>query len=197
MSDPERSSQEASGSDGPVTQLLHAAADGEVEAAEKLFPVVYEQLVFLARAQMQHESSGHTLQATALVHEAYLRLVGNEKVSWASRAQFFNASANAMRKILIDHARRRDRLKRGGDRQREPLDGQDVAAVESSDDILSLDVALERLEVVDERAAQIVKLRFFAGLSVEDTAAALNLSGRTVKREWAFARAWMYQSLQS
>ncbi len=197
MSDSDTTAAGGSDASGPVTQLLDAAASGKAEAAAQLFPIVYDQLVLLARAQMQHEAVGHTLQATALVHEAYLRLIGSEQVSWASRAQFFHAAANAMRKILIDYARKRGRLKRGGDRQRVPFEVLEQKAESTPDELLSLDASLDQLEKIDERAASIVKLRFFAGLGVEDTAAALNISERTVKREWAFARAWMFQFLQA
>lgn len=183
--------------DGAVSQLMHAAARGDGDAAERLFPLVYDQLLALARSHMRHENPNHTLQATALVHEAYLRLVGSGSLSWTTRAEFFRASANAMRRILIDYARRRGRIKRGGERKREPLDAIDLAVSSDPDEIMALDVAVTRLAETDQRAADVVQLRFYAGLSVEDTAAALGLSERTVKREWAFARAWLYQALQA
>lgn len=192
---PDGSSENAE-PNSPVTRLLQAAAQGDDRASDDLFPLIYDQLVSLARSQMRKENVNHTLQATALVHEAYLRLVGSEPMSWSSRAQFFQASANAMRKILIDHARRRDRVKRGGDRKREPLDAIDLAISSDPDEIIALDAAVTRLSENDPRAAQIVQLRFYAGLSVEDTAAAMGISDRTVKREWAFARAWLHQALQ-
>ena len=183
--------------DGAVTQLMHAAARGDGAAANQLFPLVYDQLLALARSHMRHENSNHTLQATALVHEAYLRLVGSASLTWTTRAEFFRASANAMRRILVDYARRRGRIKRGGERKREPLDAIDLAVSSDPDEIMALDVAVTRLAETDPRAADVVQLRFYAGLSVEDTAAALGLSERTVKREWAFARAWLYQALQA
>ncbi len=182
--------------DGSVTRLLHAAARGDQSAADRVFPHIYEQLLALARSHMRHENANHTLQATALVHEAYLRLVGSDPLSVSSRAGFFRASANAMRKILIDHARRRGRGKRGGDRRREPLDAVDLAVSSDPDEVLAVDAAVTRLAESDRRAADIVQLRFFAGLSVEDTAEVLGLSSRTVKREWAFARAWLFKELQ-
>ncbi|MCG8405895.1 MAG: ECF-type sigma factor [Phycisphaerales bacterium] len=182
---------------GSVTGLLHAAARGDNGAADRLFPQIYEQLLALARSHMHQENPGHTLQATALVHEAYLRLVGSDPLSWSSRTAFFQASAKAMRRILIDHARRRGRSKRGGDLKREPLDAVDLAVSSDPDEVEALDAAVSRLAERDPRAADVLQLRFYAGLSVEDTAAALGCSERTVKREWAFARAWLYQELQA
>lgn len=182
---------------GAVTRALHAAAGGGQAAANELLPLVYDQLLAIARHRMQHENPNHTLQATALVNEAYIRLVGSEPMSWSSRAHFFHAAAKAMRRILIDHARRRGRDKRGGGMKRKPLDAIDMALTDDEDQIVALDAALDRLAREDPRAASIVELRFYAGLSVEDTAAALKLSERTVKREWAFARAWLYRALES
>lgn len=181
---------------GGVTRLLEDAARGDHHAADRLFPMIYEQLKALARSHLRHEAIGHTLQTTAIVHEAYIRLIGSTSLQWASRAEFFRASANAMRKILIDHARRRGRVKRGGDRRREPLDAVDLAISSDPDDVEALDAAVTKLAARDVRAGEIVELRFYAGLSVEDTASAMGLSERTVKREWAFARAWLYQELQ-
>lgn len=182
---------------GPVTRALHAAAEGNPDAANELLPLVYDQLLAIARHRMQRESPDHTLQPTALVNEAYLRLVGSTPLSWSSRAHFFRAAAQAMRRILIDHARRRGRDKRGGQMHRKPLDAIDMALSGDHDQIIALDAALERLAKEDPRAAGIVELRFYAGLSVEDTGAALGLSERTVKREWAFARAWLYRALEA
>ncbi len=184
-------------SPGAVTRALHAAAEGGPAAANELLPLVYDQLLAIARHRMQHENPNHTLQATALVNEAYIRLVGSEPMSWSSRAHFFHAAAKAMRRILIDHARRRGRDKRGGGMKRKPLDAIDMALADDEGQIVALDGALDRLAHEDPRAASIVELRFYAGLSVEDTAAALGLSERTVKREWAFARAWLYRALES
>lgn len=180
---------------GPVTILMRAAAKGDGSAASELLPLVYDRLKAIARERMRQENAGHTLQATALVHEAYLRLVGDEAMSWSSRAGFYYAAAQAMRRILIDHARRRGRVKRGGGMTRKPLDAVDLAISDDADDVLALDAALSRLAERDARAAKIVELRFYAGLSVEDTAAALELSDRTVKREWSFARAWLFKEL--
>lgn len=182
---------------GPVTRLLQAMADGQESAAGELLPMVYDQLLAIARRRMASERREHTLQATALVHEAYLRLLGDDAadLAWASRAQFFRAAAEAMRRILIEHARGRRRVKRGGNRRRQPLDVIDLAADENSDDILALDAAICRLAEQDEQAARIVRLRFYAGLSVEEAAEALAISPRTVKRDWAFARAWLFDQL--
>jgi len=180
-----------------ATRLMKAAADGQAGAAEQLLPLVYQQLRSMAAARMRGEKKGHTLQATALVHEAYLRLVGDDSGGWANRGQFFRAAAEAMRRILIEHARRRGRLKRGGDQRRQPLDVLDLASDADTDNILELDAATTRLQERDARAAEIVHLRFYGGLSVEEAAAALGLSERTVKREWTFARAWLYGELSA
>jgi len=180
---------------GQLTLLMRAAGKGDGAAASELLPLVYDRLRAIARERMRQENVGHTLQATALVHEAYLRLVGDEAMSWSSRAGFYCAAAQAMRRILIDHARRRGRVKRGGGLNRQPLDAIDLAITDDADDVLALDAALNRLAERDARAAKIVELRFYAGLSVEETAAALELSDRTVKREWSFARAWLFKEL--
>ncbi|MBL8879325.1 MAG: sigma-70 family RNA polymerase sigma factor [Phycisphaerales bacterium] len=183
---------------GDVTRLLAAAAAGDHAAPEQLLPLVYGELIRIARSRMTGERAGHTLQPTALVHEAYLRIVGvdNTLIDWRNRAHFYHVAAEAMRRILVDHARRRLRVKRGGGRQPAALDTLDVPADAESDDILALDEAICRLEERDPRAAQVVRLRYYAGLSVEDTAAALDLSPRTVKREWSFARAWLFDELR-
>ena len=179
-----------------VSRILRdlRGADRE-EALNKLFPAVYAELRAAARAQLRHERSDHTLQATALVHEAYLRLLRGAYPSWNDRQHFFRAAAEAMRRILVEHARRRARVKRGGNPVRITL--ADVASLTEQDplDVLALDAAIRRLEEQDPTAADIVRLRFFAGLSVEETAAMLELSERTVKREWAFARAWLFTAL--
>ncbi len=179
-----------------VTRLLIQAADGDRRAADALLPLVYEQLRKIAQQRMALERPDNTLQATALVHEAYLRLVGDAEVHWQGRAHFFAAAAEAMRKILIDHARKRGRGKRGGQRQRIPLSVVDLAAEEQFDEILAVDDALRRLQEEDPPAAEVVRLRFFAGLSVAEVAAVLETSPRTVAREWAYARAWLYRELR-
>ena len=175
-----------------VTRLL--AAGGP--ASEKLLPLVYEELRKLAASRMNAERSDHTLQATALVHEAYLRLVGERKQPWANRAHFFAAAAEAMRRILVDHARARQGPRRGGRPRRLPADVVDLATVSDPDEILALDQAVSRLEQLDPDAAKVVRLRFYAGLSVEETADSLGASARTVKREWAFAKAFLLRELE-
>ncbi len=178
-----------------VTRILGDIERGDPNAARELLPLVYEQLRQLAQHRMAQERPGHSLQATALVHEAYLRLVGDSGLQWANRAHFFSAAAEAMRRILVDSARKRGRIKRGGDRKKLAMSVADLAATDDPAQILSLDEALQRLEAQDARMSQIVKLRFFSGLSVEETAMAMELSPRTVKREWALARAWLYKAL--
>ena len=165
------------------------------EALNRLFPAVYAELRAAAHAKLRFERPDHTLQATALVHEAYLRLLGGAYPHWNDRQHFFRAAAEAMRRILVEHARGRARVKRGGNPIRVTL--TDVASLTQQDpeEVLALDSAIRRLEEQDPTAADIVRLRFFAGFSVEETAAMLDLSERTVKREWAFARAWLFEAL--
>ena len=177
------------------TRLLDAAGEGDPRAAQKLLPLVYDQLRKAAQKQMAGERRDHTLQATALVHEAYIRLVGSHEVAWENRAHFYVAAAEAMRRVLIEHARKRGRIKRGGDRKRVPLSAVYLAENAHPEEIMSVDTAIRRLEERDSRMARIVRLRFFAGLSVEDTAETLGLSDRTVRREWALARAWLHREL--
>lgn len=178
-----------------VTRILAAIESGDRRAADGLLPLVYEQLRAIARQRMAQERPEHTLQATALVHEAYLRLVGGQEVKWANRAHFYLAAAEAMRRILIEHARKRNRVKRGGDRRRAPVSVADLAAEQDFEEIVAVDDAIRRLEKEDAQAAKIVRLRFFAGLSVDETARAVGLSPRTVAREWAYARAWLHDAL--
>ncbi len=180
-----------------VTQILASIERGDPHAAEQLLPLVYEELRKLAAARMVQEAPDHTLQATALVHEAYVRLVDTDRVQhWDSRGHFFAAAAEAMRRILVDSARQRQSHKRGGGWKRESLNEVGVIAPKVSDDVLALDEALSRLEVVDPRTAEMVKLRYFAGLSIPDAAQALNVSPRTADDIWAYARAWLYRELQ-
>lgn len=183
------------------TTLLNACTAGDPKAAETLLPLVYEQLRRSAQKQMGQERSNHTLQATALVHEAYMRLVGDEEISWENRGHFYFATAEAMRRILIEHARAKIRLKRGGDGERPAqvlnLGQLDLAENQNSEEILMLDDALRRLEEEDPKAAGVVRLRYFAGLSVDQTAAALGVSPSTVDREWAYAKAKIYRMLRS
>ncbi len=181
-----------------VTRLLQEAADGVRVPAEELLPLVYDELRALARARMARESPQCTIQATMLVHEAYLRLVGDADPGWNGRGHFFGAAALAMRRILVEQARRRNRLKRGGDRARRDLadaDPPDPSIEPPVDDLLEVDEAVRRLELQDPRKGQIVNLRYFAGLSVADTARALGLSVGTVEREWRFIRSWLQVEL--
>jgi RNA polymerase sigma factor (TIGR02999 family) len=167
------------------------------EAAEELLALVYEQLRAIARARMRGERADHTLDATALVHEVYMKLLGGEEIAWEDRGHFFRAAAEAMRRILIDHARKRDSKKRGGGKRMLPLSVVDLAEHHEPEDILAFDEAIQTLEKEDPRAAEVVRLRFLAGLSVEETAAVLDVSERTVMREWAFAKARLYELLES
>jgi RNA polymerase sigma factor (TIGR02999 family) len=182
---------------GEVTRLLERAGGGDPHAARELLPIVYGQLRARARKEMAGEKAGHTLQPTALVHEAYLRLVGNRELAWDNRAHFYVAAAEAMRRILIEHARKKGRLKRGGDRRRIPLNVVDLAERGDVEEILSLDDAVRRLEERDRRMADVVRLRFYSGLSETETAAALGVSERTVRREWSTARAWLLSRLKT
>ena len=182
-------------SSGEATRFLLAAAKGDRKAATKLLPLVYDELRNLARARMACMAPGQTLQPTALVHEAYVRLIGKQDRGWDGRAHFFGAAAMAMREILIEQARRRATLKRGGDRQRYDVEEVDLAIQAPTTDLLALGEAIERLESEDPRKGQIVNLRYFAGLTVEETAAALDLSVSTVEREWRYIRAWLRTQL--
>jgi RNA polymerase sigma factor (TIGR02999 family) len=178
-----------------VTRLLNEAVRGEAHAARDLLPLVYQQLRKLARHRMTGERVGHTLQATALVHEAYLRLVGDADIPWSGRAHFFSAAAEAMRRILIDQARSHLGPKRSSGGRRVPLNVLDLAAPGQSAEILSLHDAISRLEQVSADLAEVVRLRFYAGLSVEETAQTLRVTPRTVERRWAGARAWLFREL--
>lgn len=180
-----------------VTLMLQAAGQGDRQAASDLLPLVYDHLRALAGLKMASERRDHTLAPTALVSEAYLRLVGNPDLRWNDRVHFFNAAAQAMRRILVDHARAKGARRRAVDARRAMTSLADLVVNEDSEGILSLDHALTRLEAVDATAAQVVRLRFFAGLSVEATAEALGCSERTVMREWAFARAWLLEALKA
>lgn len=179
-----------------VTALLLQVADGNHVAREKLVPLVYDQLKKLARGYMRRERSDHTLQTTALVHEAYLKLVRQHSPNWQSRSQFFGIAAQVMRRILIDHARHHLREKRGGKDLLLPLDEALAFSPEHSDDLLKLDDALQRLAKLDPRQSRIVELRFFGGLSVEETGKFLGISPITVKRDWAVAKVWLYGELR-
>ena len=180
---------------GEVTRLLAALNEGDGEALPALLPLVYDEPHGLATRYLRHERRALTLQPTVLVHEAYLRLVGQRAVHWQNRAHFFGIAAQAMRRILVDHARAHRALKRGGRREDVPLDEVMVSAPEQAVDVLLLDEALARLAAVDPRQARLVELRFFGGLTVEETAAVLDMSATTVKREWRVARAWLHREM--
>ena len=179
-----------------ISRILKQLERGEQDASEDLLPLVYDELRSLARAKLSQEQPGQTLQATALVHEAYLRLMGHLSPSrWDSRGHFFAAAAEAMRRILIEAARRKQNLKRGGELDRENIDLDTISAPEPEQDILALSAALDRLAVADAQAAELVKLRYFVGLSTPEAAEILGLPLRTTERLWAYARAWLYREL--
>ena len=178
-----------------VAQYLTAWSSGEQSALDHLMPVVYKELHRLARQYMRRERPGHSLQTTALVNETYLRLADYTRMKWKGRAHFFGVSAQVMRRILVEHARRRRQGKRGGAVTRIPLDEAESIAPDRSTDLIELDEALQRLAVIDERKSRVVELRFFGGLSLDDTAAALNVSAPTVLRDWSTAKAWLYREL--
>ncbi len=179
-----------------VTQILSRIESGDPSASEQLLPLVYEELRKLAAARLTHEKPGQTLQATALVHDAYLRLVGNDSPQrWNDRGHFFAAAAEAMRRILVENARRRSALKQGGGRQRVDLDSACAETEPPSLDLLALDEALAKLETFEPAKAQLVKLRYFAGLTMPEAAAAMDVSLATAERYWTFARSWLYAEL--
>lgn len=192
---------DGTGSDQTTLQLLDNAGKGDRSAAEKLLPLVYDELRRVAQRQLASERRGHTLQATALVHEAYLKLVGPRDLPWQNRAHFFAAAAEAMRRILIDHARAKAAAFRGGpDARRAAIDLTSLPDPDSereSAGFLILDAAISRLEEVDREVASVVRLRYFAGLTIEETAESLALSTATVKRAWAFARGWLKDAIES
>jgi RNA polymerase sigma factor (TIGR02999 family) len=181
---------------GDVTQILYAVEHGE-NSAERLMPLVYEELRTLAAQKMNNEAAGHTLQPTALVHEAWLRLAGdNANPPFANRAHFFAAAAESMRRILIDRARRKASGKRGGSWERLDLDKVEIAAEADDDTLLLVNASVENLEEEDPKAAELVKLRFFGGLTLEEAGRVMGFSERTAKRYWAFARAWLFDEMR-
>jgi len=178
-----------------VTRILNAIERGEAKATDELLPVVYEELRLLAAQKLSHEAPGQTLQATALVHEAYLRLVGSDHESWENRRHFFAAAAEAMRRILVDHARRKKSQRRGGAHRRVELDKLDVAVSEPPEDLLRLDEALAKLAEQDPDVAELVTLRYFGGLTLEQAAEVKGISRRTATRHWNYARLWLYREV--
>ncbi len=178
-----------------ITGILAKAREGDPDAAGYLLPIVYDELHALAQAYMRHERPGHTLQATALVNEAYMRLVGQSCSNWEDQTHFMAVAAQAMRRILVDHAKARRRQKRGGRRERTPLEEVVLTAEDRNVDVLALDDVLTRLAAVNPEHARLVELRFFAGMTIEETARALSVSTASVERTWRTARAWLYQQL--
>lgn len=178
-----------------ITRALSELAGGDQEALDRLLPIVYENLKGLAQRELRRERADHTLNATALVHEAYLKLVQLDSIDWEGRAHFFGAAAQAMRRILISYARMKKAEKRGSGADHLSLDDVVIAARDRPADLLALDEALERLEELDQRQARVVECRYFAGMSVEETGAALGISPATVKRDWSMARAWLNREL--
>ncbi len=178
-----------------LTQLLVAWSDGDKAALDKLTPLVYEELRRLAHQYMSQERPGHTLQTSALVNEAYLRLIDQKDVHWQNRAHFFGIAAQMMRRILVDHARQRRYAKRGGDARRVSLDEAMIVSNERAADVVALDDALKSLAEIDPRKSQIVELRFFGGLSIEETAEVLKVSPGTIMREWTLAKAWLRREM--
>lgn len=179
-----------------VTQLLLAIKQGDRQATEQLLPIIYDELRALASLKMANEKPGQTLQATALVHEVYLRLVGNAQgQQWDSRGHFFSAAAEAMKRILVETARRKRRVKHGGKHPHVPIPGEDIVEPPPSDDLIALDEALENFSKEEPVKAELVQLRFFAGLSLEEAATALGISRATASRYWAYARAWLYDAI--
>jgi len=179
-----------------VTRILDRVQQGEAKAAEELLPLVYEELRKLAAHKMAREPAGHTLQPTALVHEAWLRLVGSGAEQWDNRGHFFAAAAEAMRRILIDVARRKGQVRHGGEQQRVQLEGTDIDLPDDRERLLQVHEVLDELAAVDPMKAQVVKLRFFVGLNNREVADLLNVSERTVERAWAFAKAWLFTAIQ-
>jgi RNA polymerase sigma factor (TIGR02999 family) len=178
-----------------VTRILNRLPANDPTAAASLLPLVYEELRKLARAKMANELPNHPLHATALVHEAYLRLVGNDRVAWANRAHFFGAAAEAMRRILIDHARRRQAQRHGGGKEHVPVEEISIAAPADDEELLAVHDALEKLAAHDAEKAELVKLKYFVGLTTEEAANVLGLSEPTAKRYWAYARAWLFREI--
>ena len=178
-----------------VTRIIQAVAAGDASATDDLLPIIYSDLKRIAASKLANESSGHTLQPTALVHEAYMRLVGTNSDSWENRAHFFGAAAESMRRILIDHARRKKRKKRGGDAKRVYLDEITDPTGAQSDELLALDEAIKDLELLDKTKADLVKLKFFGGMKLYEAAELLNIPSRTADRYWAYARAWLQRHI--
>jgi len=182
---------------GTITELLVASSEGDGDAFERLMPMVYDELRHMAQGHMRKERAGHTLNATALVHEAYLKLVDLDRIQYQNRGHFFAIAAQAMRRILINHAHRRNAQKRGGGQSGLPLDAVVVMTEQQATQLLDVDAALDQLAALNARQSRVVECRFFAGLTIEETAEALDVSPATVKRDWAAARAWLNRTLRA
>ena len=180
-----------------TTEILKCVAEGKEKAADRLMPLVYDDFRRLANSYLQQEPVGHTLHPTALVHEAYLKLINHKNVDWRGRTHFFAVGAQAMRRILVDHARGKNRIKRGGDRRRISLDEQLTVSPNRDEDVLDLDEALKKMAEKHGRAAEIVELRFFGGLTVAEAAEVVGVSERTARNDWEFARAWLRRELST
>jgi RNA polymerase sigma factor (TIGR02999 family) len=178
-----------------ATELLERIGQGDVSAAERFLPLVYDEFRELAAMYLQREPPGHTLQPTALVHEAFLKLIDQKRVNWRGRTHFFAVGAQAMRRILVDHARARLRIKRGGQRDRIELSDELTISPQRDEDLLAVDEALAKLATIDKRQADIVEMRFFGGMTVEEVAQELGLSKRTIEAEWTHVRAWLRREL--
>jgi RNA polymerase sigma factor (TIGR02999 family) len=180
-----------------VTQVLDRVQSGDRKAAEELLPLVYQELRRLAAHKMANEAAGHTLQPTALVHEAWLRLTANEEVKWDGRVHFFAAAAEAMRRILIDNARRKHAVRHGGDQERVDIDAIEIPETEPGDDLLAINDALDRFAAVEAQKAELVKLRYFVGMTLGEAASVLGISEPTAKRWWAYAKAWLLTEMRN
>ena len=181
--------------DKNITRLLNQVSQGDTLALERILPIVYDELRIISSKYLRDEYKKHTLQTTELVHEAYIKLFGSENLSWENRAHFFGIAAKSMRQVLVDYARKRKSQKRGLGKTKLSLDNVEILVSESEEQILSLNDALTKLEGLEERSCKIVELRFFSGLSIEETANLLNISAATVKRDWNFAKAWLYREI--
>ncbi len=179
------------------TRLIQEYSRGNEIALNRIMPVIYDELKKISSRYLREEYRNHTFQTTELVHEAYIKLVGAQDIAWENRAHFFGIAAQSMRQILVDHARHRKAKKRGGGKTKLSLDESLIAAGEVDEQILNLDDALKKLESVDERSSKIVELRYFSGLTIEETAEVLDISTSTVKRDWNFAKAWLYREIQN
>jgi RNA polymerase sigma factor (TIGR02999 family) len=179
----------------PVTELLAKARSGDASALADVFPLIYDELRRLARQQLQREPDGHTLSPTALVHEAYMRLIDYSRMEWTGRAHFLAVAATAMRRVLVDHARGHRSMKRGGAARRVSIDDVEIGAEDRAELLLAIDEALDRLAALDARQAQVVECRFFGGMTEEETAEALGIGLRTAKRDWAKAKSWLHREL--